>query len=111
MLGGIDKRILTADKKETDIENELEKVKAILKTGGYIPHMDHHIPDDAPAGYPGGQPGGIFPGPSGQPLSGRKSRQVYAGGGDGTYLTLNQFRKFDNIFIWNHKWEMERTSD
>jgi uroporphyrinogen decarboxylase len=47
MLGGIDKRILTVDKKETHIDKELEKVKIILKTGGYVPHMDHHIPDDA----------------------------------------------------------------
>ncbi len=47
MLGGVDKRILTVDKKETDIDKELGKVKIIIRTGGYIPHMDHHIPDDA----------------------------------------------------------------
>ena len=47
MLRGVDKRILTVDKKETDIDKELGKVKIIIRTGGYIPHMDHHIPDDA----------------------------------------------------------------
>jgi len=47
LFGGIDKRILTVEKSETEMDAELEKVKRVLRTGGYIPHMDHHIPDDA----------------------------------------------------------------
>ncbi len=47
LLGGIDKRILTTYKRAADIDDELNKVKKLLITGGYIPHMDSHIPDDA----------------------------------------------------------------
>ncbi len=47
LLGGIDKRILFKDKKEKDILEELEKVQVLLKKGGYIPHIDHLVSDDA----------------------------------------------------------------
>lgn len=47
MIGGIDKRCLTRDKKE--IEKEvLGKVPEILKQGGYIPALDHCVPPDVP---------------------------------------------------------------
>lgn len=47
LLGGVDKRVLIAGSSEEDIDGELRKVEKVLKTGGYIPHIDHHVPDDA----------------------------------------------------------------
>lgn len=47
LLGGVDKRILTKGRSYEDIDSELKKVEKVLKTGGYIPHIDHHVPDDA----------------------------------------------------------------
>ena len=47
LLGGVDKRILAEGQKEGDIDRELEKVRAILTQGGFVPHVDHHVPDDA----------------------------------------------------------------
>ena len=47
LLGGIDKRILFEGSKESDIDRELEKVKILLKKGGYIPHIDHLVSEDA----------------------------------------------------------------
>jgi hypothetical protein len=47
ILGGVDKGILTAKKSEPDIEAELEKVKILLEYRGCIPHIDHHVSDDA----------------------------------------------------------------
>ncbi len=45
IMGGIDKRMLARGKKE--IDEELEgKIPFMLKRGGYIPHVDHHIPPD-----------------------------------------------------------------
>lgn len=45
LWGGIDKRTLTKGKRE--IEKEvLSKVPMLLKTGGYIPSVDHEIPPD-----------------------------------------------------------------
>ncbi len=41
IIGGIDKRALTS-RKETNIE--LEKVKRMIKKGGYIPYIDHAVP-------------------------------------------------------------------
>ena len=47
MLGGVDKRILESGKEEEDIDRELATVGRILAQGGYIPHIDHHVPDDS----------------------------------------------------------------
>jgi len=45
IMGGIDKRMLARGKKE--IDEELEgKIPFMLKRGGYIPHVDHHVPPD-----------------------------------------------------------------
>lgn len=41
ILGGIDKTVLTG---KVSIDNELEKVKRMIKKGGYIPYGDHAIP-------------------------------------------------------------------
>lgn len=47
IMGGIDKRMLARGKKE--IDEELEgKIPFMLKRGGYIPHVDHHVPPDVP---------------------------------------------------------------
>jgi uroporphyrinogen decarboxylase len=46
MLGGIDKRVLIEGTRH-DIDRELEKAEALMKTGGYIPHIDHSVPMDA----------------------------------------------------------------
>ena len=46
MIGGIDKRILIKSEKRS-IDKELEMVSSLLKTGGFIPHIDHSIPLDA----------------------------------------------------------------
>lgn len=43
MMGGIDKRVLSKDKK--DIEKEvMAKLPYLLKEGGYIPDIDHMVP-------------------------------------------------------------------
>ena len=34
-------------KHESDIDSELEKVRILLKKGGYIPHIDHLVSEDA----------------------------------------------------------------
>ncbi len=47
ILGGVDKRVFTADRTKQDIDEELERVESVLKSGGYIPHADHHVPDDS----------------------------------------------------------------
>jgi hypothetical protein len=46
LIGNIDKRALAAGRNE--IEAELEKVRALLKHGGYFPSVDHMIPPDVP---------------------------------------------------------------
>jgi len=46
MMGGFDKRTLFAGAGPADIDNELEMVKAMLKKGGYIPHVDHFVSPD-----------------------------------------------------------------
>ncbi|MFH0965828.1 MAG: hypothetical protein V2A58_17665, partial [Planctomycetota bacterium] len=47
ILGGIDKRPLAQGKKE--IEKEVFcKVPWLLKQGGYVPTIDHHVPPDVP---------------------------------------------------------------
>jgi hypothetical protein len=47
MRGGVDKRILMAGKGEADIDRELAITGKLLAQGGFIPHIDHHVPDDA----------------------------------------------------------------
>lgn len=47
LLGGINKMILSRDKKLSDIDVELNKVKLLLKKSGHIPHIDHHVSEDA----------------------------------------------------------------
>ncbi|MFA6111057.1 MAG: uroporphyrinogen decarboxylase family protein [Candidatus Latescibacterota bacterium] len=45
--GGIDKRALTAGRRE--IEREVNaKIPAMLESGGFIPHLDHTFPPDIP---------------------------------------------------------------
>jgi len=45
IIGGIDKRALARGKEEIDRELE-SKIPFMLKKGGYIPCVDHHIPPD-----------------------------------------------------------------
>jgi hypothetical protein len=47
ILGGVDKTILRIDKGKDFIDRELDKVTILLKQGGYIPHIDHHVSEDA----------------------------------------------------------------
>jgi hypothetical protein len=47
LLGGVDKRILAEAKTAADIDAELAVAAEILSQGGYIPHVDHHVSDDA----------------------------------------------------------------
>jgi hypothetical protein len=47
LLGGIDKRVFTSAHTTADIDRELAKVPQLLTQGGFIPHADHHVPDDA----------------------------------------------------------------
>ena len=44
IIGGIDKRMLSKGKNE--IDQEVEKVKELIKDGGYFVNCDHHIPPD-----------------------------------------------------------------
>lgn len=44
ICGGIDKKALARTKQ--DIDRELEKAEFVLKSGGYIPFVDHAIPVD-----------------------------------------------------------------
>lgn len=46
MTGGIDKRILSRDYKA--IDEELERKIPLVELGGYIPTLDHSVPDDVP---------------------------------------------------------------
>jgi len=46
MIGNIDKRALAAGKEQ--IDEELAKVRELLRCGGYFPNVDHHIPPDVP---------------------------------------------------------------
>jgi len=47
ILGGVDKRVFMANRTKQDIDEELERVENVLKSGGCIPHADHHVPDDS----------------------------------------------------------------
>lgn len=46
IMGGIDKRLLFKDGSRTGIDLELEKIKNLLKKGGYVPHIDHAVSED-----------------------------------------------------------------
>lgn len=46
IMGGIDKRLLFKDGTRTGIDLELEKIKNLLKKGGYVPHIDHAVSED-----------------------------------------------------------------
>ncbi len=47
LWGGLDKRVLSMNKR--DIEREIyKKVPILLKSGGYIPAVDHAVPPDVP---------------------------------------------------------------
>ena len=46
LLGGIDKKVLFADSNREAIDNELKKTLEVMKTGGYIPHIDHAVSED-----------------------------------------------------------------
>ncbi len=47
VMGAVDKRIFMADKTEEDIDSELATAEILLRQGGYVPHADHHVPDDS----------------------------------------------------------------
>ncbi len=44
LLGGVDKKELAKGK--SDIDRELSRLEKTLKTGGFIPHVDHRCPPD-----------------------------------------------------------------
>ena len=44
MTGGIDKRVLSQSREA--IDKELERCIPLAEQGGYIPHLDHAVPDD-----------------------------------------------------------------
>ena len=46
IVGGIDKRALAKGKSE--IDDEIEKTRVLLREGGYSPCVDHGIPPDVP---------------------------------------------------------------
>ncbi len=45
LLGGIDKRPLINGGRD-EIDRELERIRPLLAEGGYIPHIDHAVPQD-----------------------------------------------------------------
>ena len=44
--GGVDKRVLAGDKEQ--IDRHLERLRPVVRGGGYIPTVDHIIPPDVP---------------------------------------------------------------
>jgi uroporphyrinogen decarboxylase len=46
MMGGFNKKVLFAGSSKQDIDNELYRVFDVMKTGGYIPHIDHAVSED-----------------------------------------------------------------
>ena len=44
MMGGIDKRALASGPKE--IDKDLERIRPAIDRGGYVPALDHGVPDD-----------------------------------------------------------------
>ena len=47
LLGAMDKRVFQEKASEADIENELLVARSLLASGGFLPHADHHVPDDS----------------------------------------------------------------
>jgi hypothetical protein len=47
LLGAMDKRVFQPQYGESDIENELLVARSLLDSGGFLPHADHHVPDDS----------------------------------------------------------------
>lgn len=48
ILGGINKRVLMTPRRNFEaIDRELEKVPLLLRQGGFIPHVDHSVPEGA----------------------------------------------------------------
>ena len=45
LMGGVDKRALAQDGKD-GAKSELRRLQPLLKDGGFIPFIDHHIPPD-----------------------------------------------------------------
>jgi uroporphyrinogen decarboxylase len=37
---------MTVENAKSDIDAELEEIRELLKYGGYLPHIDHHVSDD-----------------------------------------------------------------
>ena len=46
IIGGVDKRMLSKGKRE--IDSEIEKIRVLIKSSGYLVNCDHHIPPDVP---------------------------------------------------------------
>ena len=46
MMGGFNKKALFASSSRQDIDSELDRVFKVMKTGGYIPHIDHAVSED-----------------------------------------------------------------
>ena len=44
MFGGFDKNTLI--KERVDVDKELDEIKGLIKSGGFIPHADHFIPQN-----------------------------------------------------------------
>lgn len=47
LLGGINKRVLFKDSNKGNIDQELKRISKVLSKGGYIPHIDHAVSEDA----------------------------------------------------------------
>jgi uroporphyrinogen decarboxylase len=45
-MGGIDKRVLATS--HSAIDEELQRIKGVIKKGRYIPTLDHLVPDNVP---------------------------------------------------------------
>ncbi|MBM3699621.1 MAG: hypothetical protein FJW68_01715 [Actinobacteria bacterium] len=46
MMGGFNKKVLFKDSTKQEIDGELGRVFTVLKSGGYIPHIDHAVSED-----------------------------------------------------------------
>jgi len=44
LMGGVDKVPLAQGRKA--IDDEIERVRPLIDTGGYVPHVDHRVPSD-----------------------------------------------------------------
>jgi hypothetical protein len=47
LLGAVDKRVFAAGRSRADIDAELAMIAGLLPAGGFVPHADHHVPDDS----------------------------------------------------------------